>query len=129
MSPEKTQELYDRFPDLYRGRTKPDTESLMCYGFECGNGWFDLIAELSHRIADIAKAAGLTSDAYPEATQVKEKYGGLRFYTETVSDAIQDAISEACERSFSVCEVCSRPGKTAKSRHRVRTLCENCKGN
>ena len=126
MSPDKTQELYDRFSELYRGRTKPETESLMRYGFSCSDGWFDLIAELSQRIADIAKAAGLTGDDYPEAVQVKEKFGGLRFYIEGATDEICAAITAAEAKSDETCEVCGRPGKKTNSGW-IRTLCDNCK--
>lgn len=126
MSPDKTQELYDKFSELYRGRTKPATESLVRFGFACDDGWFDLIAGLSRRIDDLAKAAGLSGDDYPEAMQVKEKFGGLRFYIGAVSQEIHDAIDKACERSLSVCEVCGGSGKQAKSGSWIRTLCENC---
>ena len=125
MSPEKTQELFDRFPELYRGRSKPPTESLMCFGFECGGGWFNLLVGLSQRIDDLAKAAGLSGDDYPEAVQVKEKFGGLRFYTNGVPDAVNNAIDEACERSLSICEVCGRPGRQTGGGW-IRTLCEDC---
>ena len=141
MSPDKTQELYDKFPELYRGRTKLATESLICFGFACDDGWFDLIAGLSRRIDDLAKAAGLSGDDYPEAIQVKEKLGGLRFYTGGVPDAIRDAIDAAEAKSVETCEVCGRPGKVEQlayrvedilavgGRGRIRTLCDDCKEN
>ena len=127
MSPEKTQELFDRFPELYRGRSKPLTESLMRFGFDHGDGWFDLVAELSQQIDDLAKAARLSGDDYPEAVQVKEKFGGLRFYTEGVPDEIYAAINAAEAKSIETCEVCGRPGKQTNDGW-IRTLCENCNG-
>lgn len=125
MSPEKAQELIDRFPELYRGRTKPLTASLIPFGFECGDGWFDLIAELSRRIDDIAKAAGLTDDGYPEAMQVKEKFGGLRFYVGTATDEVFTAIDEAEAKSLKTCETCGQPGRQVGVGWIV-TICEAC---
>ncbi len=125
MSPEKTQELFDRFPKLYRGRTKPITASLMAFGFECGDGWFDLIAELSQKIDDIAKAAGVSDDDYPEAMQVKEKFGGLRFYIGTATDKVFAAIDEAEAKSVKTCETCGQPGRQVGGGWIV-TICEAC---
>lgn len=116
MSPEKTKKLFDRFPKLYCGKTKPITESLMMFGFECGDGWFDLIAELSQRIDDIAKATNMSDDDYPEAMQVKEKFGGLRFYIGPSTDEVFAAIDEAEAKSVKVCETCGKPGRQVNSK-------------
>ena len=43
MNTENTKKLIEAFPALYRGYKKSPRESLMCFGFECGDGWFDLI--------------------------------------------------------------------------------------
>ena len=129
MSPEKTQELYSRFPELYRGRTKPITENLMPFGFECAGGWYDIIAELSQRIDDLAKAAGLSGDDYPMAAQVKEKYGGLRFYIDPcngdVANEIFAAIDDAEARSVKICETCGKPGRLT-GKGWIVTICEAC---
>lgn len=131
MNPENTETLFDEFPKLYRGRSRPDTESLICFGFECGNGWFKLIRDLSRKLTEIADSADLSGDAYPEAAQVKEKFGGLRFYLQPrvsgdEDDAIDNAIDEAEKRSVSTCETCGKPGRSMSIRHWIRTLCEEC---
>jgi len=125
MSPEKTKELFDRFQKLYRGREKPITASLMAFGFECGDGWFDLIVELSQKIDDISKAAGVSENDYPEAMQVKEKFGGLRFYIGAGSDEVFAAIDEAEAKSLKTCEACGRPGRQVGEVWIV-TICEVC---
>ena len=33
--------LYEASPVFYRERILPAEETLMCYGFECGDGWFE----------------------------------------------------------------------------------------
>lgn len=48
-----TQTLYNDFPDLYWQHTLDETRSLMCYGFCCGDGWYDIICTLYSQIAAI----------------------------------------------------------------------------
>ena len=72
MRKELTEKLYNDFPDLYEQRAWSIQESCMPWGFECGDGWYDLIYQLS-------KDLMATCDKV-RAVQVKEKFGGLRFY-------------------------------------------------
>jgi len=57
------------------------------------------------------------------ADQVKEKYGGLRFYYTGGDDKISHFIEFAEYMSYHTCEVCGKPGKTYGGGW-VRTLCE-----
>ena len=58
-------------------------------------------------------------------TQVKEKYGGLRFYVASALPAVFAVIDE-CERlSYTVCEQCGEPGKPREGGW-IRTLCDDC---
>ena len=100
--------------ELYRGRFLPNTENLMCYGFECGEGWFKLIYELSMKIDEIAREYNLNEENYPMVFQVKHKAGGLRFYMDNKREMnkeaairIDKAIEEAEIESF---KICSRTG-------------------
>lgn len=47
MNRKNTQRLLRKFPFLYRGYYKPMRETCMCWGFECGDGWFDILWTLS----------------------------------------------------------------------------------
>jgi hypothetical protein len=69
MNAEHTKYLIDHFPTLYAGVSKPLIESLMAFGFDCGDGWFELIKDLSEKLEPLGV----------EALQVKEKWGSLRF--------------------------------------------------
>lgn len=86
--------------------------------FECGDGWFQLIWDLCEAIEPLAPAAFA-------AVQVKEKFGGLRFYAGAVSKEVYKLIDGAEEKSFTICEQC---GETGKVRYGgwVRTLCDGC---
>lgn len=85
MNKEHTRELIEIAPILYAGRRKPITENLMAFGFECGDGWFYPLRELSENL----EAINILLKKYRvkiEAAQVKEKYGTLRFYTNIICE-------------------------------------------
>jgi hypothetical protein len=122
MNAEHTRYLFEKYPDLYRGRYLPITQNLMPFGFETnGDGWFKLIDQLSADITAMDKECGTETIA----VQVKEKYGGLRFYVGGGSDSIYELIDEAEELSLKTCERCGEPG-TLRGESWVYTMCERC---
>ena len=42
--------LCTTFPKMFVNRYKPMTETTMCWGFECGNGWFTILDQLMSNI-------------------------------------------------------------------------------
>jgi hypothetical protein len=87
-----------------------------CGYFEVDNGWFSLIKEL---IEDLIK---LGWDK--QVTQVKEKFGGLRFYINEGTDEIFKRISEAENKSYEICEVTGESGTLRTDIGWYRTLCD-----
>lgn len=73
--------------------------------------------------------------AKPEQTkviQVKEKFGGLRFYVENSTPEFNQLIREAEKESFTTCESCGITGdfvetKTNKDGYWLLTLCAACR--
>jgi hypothetical protein len=106
-------------------------EGLMAFGFECDIGWFPIIEKLCEDINNVIDKEFplMKSGKFPfEVSQVKEKYGGLRFYTNTSVDEIDDLIHEAemvCERT---CEICGGSGETMTKGGNpdgwIKTLCK-----
>ena len=47
MREELDKKLVEKYPLLYRDRYAPMTETAMCWGFCCGDGWYNLIDILS----------------------------------------------------------------------------------
>ena len=105
MKQELQEKLFEKYPKIFCDRIKPKTESCMCWGLEVGDGWYDLIDILCESLTytyttsievdeEDGKRLGIkpykseAEDSYffevepPQviATQVKEKYGTLRFY-------------------------------------------------
>lgn len=86
------------------------------YFFSCDDGWLDLIQELIEKLID----AGWNK----EVTQVKEKFGGLRFYINEGTDEIFDIIEEYCQKSYKICEICGEEGKNINNNGWYKTVCE-----
>ena len=105
---------------LYRQKGLPMSQTCMCWGFDVDDGWFDILWMLSLALEDESKQTG----AKIEAAQVKEKFGGLRFYTGPCTDRGYDLISMAETLSVRRCEVCGKHGKTCSSGHWLKTVCK-----
>jgi len=128
MTPDNTKKLYEEFPYLYRRRDQAAQACIGVYGFDCGDGWFGLIRELSKRIEEIARQKGWApqSHAWPEAVQVKQKAGRLRFYLAAYNEALHDCIEQAGDASEKICELCGKPGSPGSDPlGGVTTLCED----
>jgi hypothetical protein len=110
------------FPNLYRMRHGDMRDTCMCWGFP-GDGWEPLIRRLSEKLeAEILKQED-TSLFY--ADQVKEKFGGLRFYMSADTGAMDAAIREAEAEAWKTCECCGAPGKP-RGGGWIKTLCDEC---
>lgn len=89
------------------------------FGFECNKGWYPMIMEL------IEKIAKLDTDKELRIFQIKEKFGGLRFYIEGgTSKEIYDLIDEYEKKSYSICEICGDEGHVRSDLSWIRTLCD-----
>ena len=97
--------------------------TLIPFGFECGNGWFDLLWKLCESI-DIILKEEKTKDF--EVLQVKEKFAGLRFYVTAATDKIWKLIEKAEGKSYKTCEECGARGTLHSSGHWLKTLCRKC---
>jgi len=140
MNPELEKKLVEKYPKLFKNMGNLHA-SLMSFGFACGDGWYDLIENLcdvlnseaeneypqwKERMKDSLKDEELSEEAYwPEIQQVKEKYGGLRFYTShLVNDTFDGACSFAERLSYTICEDCGNRGKLRDDIGWYRTLCD-----
>jgi len=118
MTEDLENKLFNEFPNLYK---IDDTlqRNLMKFGFMCGDGWFKIIYNLSKKLSNL----NLPDDF--EVFEVKEKFGGLRYYVNDGNEEVYKLISEAEEKSYTTCEVCGKIGKIRNSGW-VKTLCDEC---
>lgn len=127
MSPELDKKLCSKYPELFRERNGSPKYTAMCWGFECGDGWYSLIESICEQLmADVNRLrARIESDYYdhaakekmkqelieveaniPVVVQVKEKFGGLRFYVHGATENQFDYIHFAEHFSYRICEEC-----------------------
>ena len=78
-----------------------------------GAGWHDLVKGFFQACED----AGV------EVSQVKEKFGALRIYTNRAPDYIWDLANKLEVQSSKICEECGKRGKQ-RTGGWIRTLCE-----
>lgn len=101
--------LVEKYPKIFVNRYGDPKETLMCWGFDIGDGWYNMIDLLCWMIQNHC-------DNNPDvqqvvAVQVKEKFGGLRFYVDGGDDTINNWIQFAENLSNRTCEVCGAPGR------------------
>lgn len=70
----------ERFPILFADRNKPMTETCMCWGIECPIGWYHILDQLCTALEFHNLEFIRNYNLAIVADQVKEKFGGLRFY-------------------------------------------------
>lgn len=145
MREELDAQLCEKYPLLFKDRNAPMTHTAMCWGFCCGDGWYNIIDTLCGLLTsrynqaknryDYLIEAGVGGVLYgtklvtqqdiddakikmdeeaikvPVVSQVKEKFGGLRFYVNVATEEHYNYITFAESLSYKTCEVCGAPGK------------------
>lgn len=156
------EKLCNDYPEIFKERKGNPRETAMCWGFECGDGWYPLLDFLCSSIMNSVRSAQHKVDFYkktltedqsqwndwqkesytpeklleaekaleeakaniPAAIQVKEKFGGLRFYVTGGTDKHYEMISMVEAMSYRVCEECgSMMDTTTYTMNWHSTLC------
>lgn len=127
MNDSLTRALYEEFPEPYSGRFKASEESSICWGFECGDGWYALLRSLSRELTNYGSS---NPQFRVEATQVKAKFGSLRFHLRESTPTTGEFIDRAREVAGRTCELTGASGSlcvkrpTAHRGARYMVLCE-----
>ena len=125
---EKLDELLcQRYPKMMVNREKSMMETCMCWGFECGDGWFNILDQLMGNIQHHIDWKNKKEEVVAQVTldQIKEKFGTLRFYYTGGDDEISGMVRMAESMSGVTCEECSAPAKPHGPGW-IRTICEPC---
>jgi len=119
MKDELADKLVKKYPTLFKNYKGDMRQTCMAWGICTGDGWYDLLDELCSKLEPYGVVAA----------QIKEKFGGLRFYLEATPsekwEEIHNYINEAEAKSYKICEQCGKPGKI-RGGFWVRTLCDEC---
>ena len=112
---DKFEQFQAKYPNLFRQYPRS--------GFDLRPGWETLVHCLCHVLECEIKRLPEEVRADVQCAQVKEKFGGLRFYMTSQSPAMDGAISVAESMSFHLCETCGKPGKPRQGGW-ILTLCD-----
>jgi hypothetical protein len=76
-------------------------------GIDIDDGWIPIVDRLDKALAEI-------NPDY-EIHQVKEKFGGLRFYTGAITEEGDRLVAAAEEESYRTCEICGKQDGSVKT--------------
>jgi hypothetical protein len=94
-------------------------------GFSCGEGWWPILEALCGQIQHHIDWKNKQSEVVAQVTvnQIKEKFGGLRFYYSGGDDVIDGMVRMAESWAAHSCEECGALGKI-RGGGWIRTLCD-----
>jgi len=109
--------LLNDFPRLYMQYSWNKRDSCMPYGFPNVPGWFDILYKLSQdleaefqKLPDNIKKHAAKNGIFA-ASQVKQKFGRLRFHMDHPTPEMRTIISAAEGASCAACFICGADGK------------------
>lgn len=108
-------ELKVTFPKIYD----------VSYDMWVEKGWQPIIYDLSHCIQKYIDWKNKDSLIVPQVkvTQIKEKFGGLRFYFDGGDEYVEGLVRMAECWADRSCEICGKPGRS-RSGGWIKTLCD-----
>ena len=122
-----TMEEYDAFEKRMK-EAYPKIFAKPFGGFAIDKGWWPIIETLCSNIQRHTDFWNKNHERFPVVeqvvvVQVKEKFGGLRFYYDGGDDQIRGMVTMAESWADSVCEECGKPGKL-RGGGWMKTLCD-----
>lgn len=116
MTREEMNDYLESIGGLENGMYSNKPKITNCDFFDVQVGWYPLIKNLIDEL--------ITLGWDKKVTQVKEKFGGLRFYINGGSDEIYNKITEAEKLSHETCELCGKKGELRTKIRWFTTLCD-----
>ena len=102
-------------------RQKLENDYSFVPDLEIGDGWLDLIDKLCYDLVNLPVPEDF------RVIQVKEKFGGLRFYCNFYPEGVNKLVSEAENKSYKICERCGSANEVKQEGSWIKTLCKNCR--
>ena len=147
MKPELEKQLIEKYPKIFHVRPGTEVQPFPMFGIECGNGWYNTLNILCFQIqsyidyrekfnqhiieqnkkedpeGQINQQMLLEYIPQVVATQVKEKYGTLRFYYNGGDEHIDGMVTMAEAMSAMTCETCGNSGNL-RGKYWLYTACD-----
>ncbi len=135
--------LFETAPTFYSEKGLDPTETCMCYGFECEDGWFEPLLDFSRMVEQINGLAIKCHFCFV-ASLVKQKFSDIRVYwhtkpcsgmydenpddaeIKTLHSMMEDACSVLTERYRHTCEKCGSTVNIVTTSCWMQHLCEKC---
>jgi len=114
-SKDKFEEFKEKYPNLFKEYPRS--------GFYLGSGWEKLVHNLCELLDHHIKHLPEEISKNISVAQVKEKFGGLRFYMTVEDEFIRGAVALAEHLSYSLCEECGAIGQRRGGSY-ILTLCD-----
>jgi hypothetical protein len=135
MKPELEKELIEKYPKIFRVTEGRRMLPFPMFGFECGDGWYNLLNTLCFQIQSYIDwrekfnqgiiernkkedpeghiNQQMLQEYIPQVvvSQVKEKFGTLRFYYDGGDEKIDGMVTMAEAMSAVTCETCGDLGQ------------------
>ena len=123
MKPELEKQLVEKYPKIFAEIGSTPQQSCMAFGLCVGDGWYWLIDQLCRELQ-----FDIDNNDKPQvvASQVKEKFGGLRFYVNSATDEQYGAINFAETLSYTICEMCGTTEGVKQTEGLITSLCKKC---
>ena len=103
--------------------------------FDCGDGWFNIVdclcaniqSHVDHKRRSLTEISDeeFNEEHCTRAAQIKEKFGGLRFYVDNGDPFTDGVISLAETISMRTCESCGNQG-SRRGKGWLRVRCDSC---
>jgi hypothetical protein len=116
MTKEEMNDYLESIGGLENGMYSNKPKITSCDFFDVQVGWYPLIKNLINELINLGWDK--------QVTQVKEKFGGLRFYINGGSDEMYNKITEAEKLSHETCELCGKKGELRTKIRWFTTLCD-----
>jgi len=122
----KTKEILDMYPELF-GKDFDPKKTLMCFGFEVGPYWREIVISYLPELSKIVKENNMDDFII---IQIKEKFGRLSIYTRNPNDKINDIISQIALECSKTCDNCgSKENVLFRTDGWYRVHCDACENN
>jgi len=126
--PDQLDKLISNYPIVFKHLDKT-----ICHNLPAG--WYNIVDKLCSELTPIIEEALEETPETPEeplfsVLQVKEKFGGLRFYymmntnNDDLYKKIQTLVDNAEDASYVTCQITGKMGALSKSGSHYMTLCE-----
>jgi hypothetical protein len=124
MNKEKQKILVEKYPDFFKYYMDRVARYPLMFGIECDDGWFTLLDILMGNIKN--HLHWNCEDKTFNITQIKEKFGGLRFYYQGGDERIDGMVHMAESMSYHLCEFCGTTHNVGQTEGWIVVCCKDC---